>query len=80
MWIRVLTEWPGSPRCGALANVPDALALPRLGAGFAELVSVPAVAIVPPVPAVPVARGVEPETVMVQPGERAIRPKGKARR
>ena len=40
MQVRILSEWPGSPRCGAVANVPDALALERIAAGCAERVDV----------------------------------------
>jgi len=77
MWIRVLSEWPGSPRCGTVADVPDAIAGPQVQAGFAERVVPPDV----PCVVLSVLAGVAgPETAMLQPGERAIRPRGRPRR
>lgn len=61
--IRILTAWAGSPPCGTVADLPDALAVMQVGRGWAEAVA-PAAA---------------PETAMVAPGERAVPPKGKAR-
>ena len=65
MRVRILTEWAGSPPCGAEADLPDALARDQIGRGYAEAV------------AVPPAR--EPETTSVAPGEQAILPKGRRR-
>lgn len=45
MWIRVLSEWSGSPKCGCVADVPDAMALDRIRGGWAEAVVVVARAV-----------------------------------
>jgi hypothetical protein len=68
MWIRVLTAWSGSPPCGEIADLPDALARAQIQAGHAEPAQASA--------RVPAA----PETTMVTPGERAIKPRGRARK
>lgn len=57
MLIRVLSEWAGSPKCGAVADVPDALASERIRTGWAE-------AVTPPVAQAPI---VVPETAEAQP-------------
>ena len=36
MRVRVLTAWPGSPPCGAVGEVDDAVALVQLARGNAE--------------------------------------------
>lgn len=40
MIIRVLTAWSGSPACGVVADVDDAIAAARINSGDAELVGV----------------------------------------
>ena len=68
MWIRVLSEWPGSPPCGAVIELPDPLARGQIQVGNAE-------------PSNPSASSVlGPETAMLEPGERAIRPRGRPRK
>ena len=42
MNVRVLTAWPGSPPCGSVADVPDALAAQMIRLGHAEPVAPPA--------------------------------------
>ena len=42
MLIRILSAWNGSPPCGSVADVPDALAQSQINAGNAERVFVPA--------------------------------------
>jgi hypothetical protein len=66
MWIRVLTAWTGSPPCGEVADLPDALARAQIQAGHAE----PAQA----------SASFAPETAMLEPGERAIKPRGRPRK
>jgi len=39
MIVRVLSEWPGSPKCGTVADVPDAMAAERIRMGYAEPVA-----------------------------------------
>jgi hypothetical protein len=65
MLVRVLSEWAGSPPCGVVADLPAALVLPRIASGHAEAVAPPPAAT---------------ETAMVQPGERAIGPRGRPRK
>ncbi len=66
MLIRILSEWSGSPRCGAVADVPDPIASERIRTGWAEAVTVAAS------PTVETAMRAEPET--------AMKPRGKGRR
>ena len=70
MRVRILTAWPGSPPCGTVADLPDALAQARVRVGYAEPVA-PAPSVAGP--------AVGPETAMLAPAEQAIRPRGKAR-
>jgi hypothetical protein len=36
MRVRILSAWPGSPPCGAVADVDDAIASARVSSGEAE--------------------------------------------
>ena len=38
MRVRVLSEWPDSPPCGTVADLPEAVARDRVQTGFAERV------------------------------------------
>ena len=42
MRIRILSAWPGSPACGTVAVVEDAVAHGRIRSGDAEPVEMPA--------------------------------------
>lgn len=59
MVVRVLSEWVGSPACGSVADVPDALAIDRIRDGSAERVEVARVQ-------------AQPETASVAPSETAV--------
>jgi hypothetical protein len=68
MLVRILSEWAGSPVCGSVADVPDALALDRIKNGWAEAVIV----VAPPAPIV--------EAAIPAPVEREIAPAVKRRK
>jgi hypothetical protein len=68
MLVRILSEWAGSPKCGTVADVPDALALDRIRTGWAEAVIVAA----PPAPVI--------EAAIVAPVEREVVPTAKRRK
>ena len=55
MRVRILSEWAGSPKCGTVAEVPDAMAAERIRSGWAE----------PEHP--PLAGSSAPETAVAQP-------------
>jgi hypothetical protein len=68
MLIRILSAWAGSPACGAVADVPDAIAVDRIKTGWAEAVIVAAQPVL--------------ETAVVAQAERAVAPanrRGKGR-
>jgi hypothetical protein len=69
MWIRVLSEWSGSPRCGTVADLPEPMARERMRAGMAEPVPAPHVEPVP-VGVVPDEKPVE--VAIVAPSEQAV--------
>lgn len=66
MRVRVLTEWPGSPPCGAVAELPESSVRDQLNLGNAELAD-------PPVRLMPV------ETAAAGPAEVAVAVKGRRR-
>lgn len=62
--VRVLSEWGGSAPCGAVMDLPDAMAAERVLTGYAERVD----------PVEPVI-----ETAAPAPVEQAVKPKSKRR-
>ncbi len=73
MMVRILSERAGSPRCGTVAELPDALARDRIQTGWAEAVTVAA----RPTPAIEAAVPVAAVETAVSPAARGPRKRGR---
>uniref|UniRef100_A0A6M3JNS2 Uncharacterized protein n=1 Tax=viral metagenome TaxID=1070528 RepID=A0A6M3JNS2_9ZZZZ len=64
MLVRILTQWTGAPPCGAVVELPDSFARQQIQAGHVE----------------PAGGPPSRETTSMEPGEQAIKPRGRPRK